>query len=47
MNVFFDRVPTIPKMFKRAHMFSALQLPPKHPNFPVSLMKSQENGGRG
>lgn len=36
VNVFFDRVPTVPKMFNRAHLFSSLQLPPRHPNFPVS-----------
>lgn len=36
LTVFFDRVPTIPKMFHRATFFANLALPPKRPEFPVS-----------
>ncbi|KAL1408021.1 hypothetical protein Q8F55_004818 [Vanrija albida] len=38
MHVFWDRVPTLPKMFHRATLFSNLQLPPSHPKFPATSL---------
>jgi hypothetical protein len=35
VSVFFDKVPTVPKMLHRATFMNALLLPPNHPNFPV------------
>jgi len=35
VGVFFDKIPTVPKMFNRATFMNSLLLPPKHPNFPV------------
>lgn len=38
MHVFWDRVPTLPKMLHRATLFSNLQLPPSHPKFPATSL---------
>ncbi|EIW72490.1 hypothetical protein TREMEDRAFT_72779 [Tremella mesenterica DSM 1558] len=34
VNVFFERVPTLPKMIHKATFLPTLQLPPSHSNFP-------------
>jgi hypothetical protein len=36
-NVFFDKVPLVPKMIRRQKLMSNLRLPASHPQFPVSL----------
>lgn len=36
VGVFFDKIPTLPKMFHRATFMSQLKLPPSHYAFPVS-----------
>jgi hypothetical protein len=45
-NVFFDKVPTFPKMLHRATFFINLQLPPSHPKFPVSATSASTSGRR-
>ena len=35
-NVFFDKVPTYPKMIHRGAFFNSLRVFPSHENFPVS-----------
>lgn len=37
VNVFFDKVPTLPKMLHRSSFMAALQLPPGSAKFPVRL----------
>jgi hypothetical protein len=38
VSVFFDKIPTLPKMMHKPTFFANLQLPPSHPKFPVSLI---------
>jgi hypothetical protein len=42
VNVFFDKVPTLPKMIHRATFMSALQLPPGNARFPVRPFSSAQ-----
>jgi hypothetical protein len=38
VSVFFDKIPTLPKMMHKPTFLANLQLPPSHPKFPVSVV---------
>ncbi|WVQ77083.1 hypothetical protein IAR50_006766 [Cryptococcus sp. DSM 104548] len=41
VRVFFEKVPTLPKMFNKSHLLQSISRSPSHPNFPsTSLLHS-------